>query len=138
MMWKAYHPRAFDFMGLIPEFLSEDNPEGAAAQFEGNYKRGGGWCPLGGWVFDPATNTIKRNRPQRVHKPVAETMLRDERIIVYPRFVQPWSEHFNRMLTEEPQVINYEGYTGNDRDRPHDAWVAIVQPDGKYEVARMD
>lgn len=93
-----------DMLGLIPEFLSEDDPRPAREQFNEAYAHGGGWRPFEGFVMagpddlywllypgDPPTRSLACCR------------LRDELIIVY--------QH---------------------------AWVAIVQPDGTYEIARMD
>lgn len=84
MYWKCHidPSHAAELVGMIPDFLSDYDDRPAAVQLDANYQHGGGWRPLKGWVFDPATSKIKYPGDPSV-SPVAETMLRDERIIVY-------------------------------------------------------
>lgn len=100
--WQLLHPRALDFLGFIPSFVSPDNPESAKDQLDNNYRHGGGWHAMPGWRFNVDSHTITYPGDPPL-KPVASAKLRDEAIYVY--------QH---------------------------AWVCIVQPDGKFEVARMD
>ena len=82
MLWKMYTPHALDLMGFIPSFLSVNDPRPAAEQFNENYAHGGGWRPLKGWVFDKNKRTIKYPGDP-VYRPVAETELHGETVIVY-------------------------------------------------------
>jgi hypothetical protein len=101
MYWSVY-AGSVDALGYIPDFLSNWDEESAAAQINKNYSHGGGWSPMNGWKFDPVTSALVYPGDQPM-KPLAETMLRDERILVYPS-----------------------------------AWVAIVQPNGAFQVAKVD
>ena len=101
--FELLHPQMTQAMlGFIPAFLSEHDPRSAREQIDENYQHGGGWRPLKGWVFLPATGVIKYPGDEAL-MPLASVTLRDERIYYYPH-----------------------------------SWVAIVGPDGAYEVARLD
>ena len=89
-------------LGYLPEFLSEDDPRSAKEQINQNYKHGGGWSPLDGWVFDPSNMSIKYPGDPAL-KPLAAAVLHKEKLYFYPH-----------------------------------AWLAIVQSDGTYEIARID
>lgn len=81
------HPRAEDFLGLIPNFLSEDDPRSAAAQFAENYSHGGGWSPMTGWRYDsapPSTPPFISYPGDPPYYAVAKATLRDETILVFP------------------------------------------------------
>jgi hypothetical protein len=78
----AYHPYASDFLGFIPQFLSERDPRPAKEQINERYAHGGGWFPFEGF---------KMNEDRSIQYPgdssyplVAEARLRDETILVYP------------------------------------------------------
>lgn len=99
------HPKATQAMlGLIPSFLSPNNPAPAKEQIDANYQHGGGWRKMEKWKYDPKTKAITypgdESRPEHL---LAEARLRDELILIYTH-----------------------------------AWVCIVQPDGYFEVARVD
>lgn len=73
-------------LGLIPEFLSEDDPRPAAEQFEENYSHGGGWSPMEklrvrGKPQDGITALLYPGDPPFIE--VGRTKLRDEWVIVY-------------------------------------------------------
>ncbi len=96
------HPKADqDMLGIIPEFLSEQDPRPAAAQIAENY--------IGGWSNSAGSRRIQltdrgMEYPGDPPRPlIAEAKLRDE-------------------------VIKF--YAG--------AWIAIVQPDGSFEIDRID
>ena len=79
---KFLHPRAnWDHVGLIPDMLSEHNPESATIQLNAGYGHGGGWDPFTGFKLNP-DNSIKYPGDPAL-KPIAEMQLRDERILVY-------------------------------------------------------
>lgn len=109
LTWTLKHPRmTMEHLGLIPTFLSEDDPRPAAKQIDVNYHFGGGWSPMKGWRMTPETGVISYGDPSAPDAdpplPVlAETRLRNEIILFY-----------------------------------ESAWVAIVQPDGSFEIARLD
>lgn len=67
-------------VGYIPSFLSEDNPEPAAKQFNANYAHGGGWQPMKGWTF---SNGVLSYPGDPQEHPVAKLTFRDETIYVY-------------------------------------------------------
>jgi len=87
-----------DELGFLPEFLDEEDPRLASAQFNANYI--GGWNPFPGFTMEGDTLQYPGDPPL---VPIAYTKLRDETIIFYPY-----------------------------------AFVAIKQPDGTFEVSRMD
>jgi len=74
-----------DALGLIPNFLSLDDPGTVAEQLNRNYAHGGGWSPFGKsqWQMDPNTFTLKYPGDPAM-LPIASTTLRDERVFVYP------------------------------------------------------
>lgn len=44
--WEQLHPQAtWAMLGYLPGFLDEADPDGAEAQFDKNYRRGGGFRP---------------------------------------------------------------------------------------------
>lgn len=102
IVWTNKHPEAcLDWLGFIPQMLSDADPRPTAAQFNENYAHGGGWRPFKGFSLQAdGSLTYPGDPPTRL---LYEARLRDELIRVY--------EH---------------------------AWVAIVQPDGSFEVSRMD
>jgi hypothetical protein len=99
--WTILDPRrTIADLGYIPSFLSKDDPRPAKEQFNANYPFGG-WRPMQGFrLRDDNSLSYPGDPPLR---PIAETQLRDELILVYPS-----------------------------------AWVAIIQRDRAFEVARLD
>ncbi len=90
-----------DNLGLIPAFLSEDDPRSARAQFHENYAHGGGGFSMKGWSMGPVGEIMYPGDP--AYQPIAVARLREEVIRIYPH-----------------------------------AWASITQPDGAFEVSRMD
>ena len=84
MAYHSLHPRfGMEQIGLIPYFLTEEDPRSAREQFDANYQHGGGWRPLEGWKFD--TKTLGLTYPGDPElMPIAFTMLREEKILFYP------------------------------------------------------
>lgn len=102
-MWKRLHPRATsDHLGLIQDFILDEDPRSAKEQLHAAYAHGGGWIPFKGFHLDMGTKDITYPGDEAL-PPLWYRRLRDEQIFVYPH-----------------------------------AWVLILQPDGSYEVARMD
>ena len=100
----ALDPRVTpDHLGLIPLFLSSENPSLAREQFDNNYAHGGGWRPMAGWTLREDSALIYEDGEDPPLLPIATAKLNDEVIFIYPN-----------------------------------AWVAIVQPEGSFEVSRMD
>ncbi len=113
MIWTQLHPRAtLDHLGLIPEFLDEDDPRSAAEQIADRYAHGGGWLPLPGW------------------------QLRQDKFIIYPtnspedrpEFYPCYFETILHPDSPKPEIIRVYPY----------AWVAVIQSNGSFEVARLD
>lgn len=97
-----FTPNDERYLGLIPTFLSEDDPRPAREQFAENYAFGGGWSPMPNWKLDENTRRLQYPGDPAM-RPRGIAHLRSETIIVY-----------------------------------ESAWVAIVQANGDFEVARMD
>ncbi len=78
-----HHPKATaEHLGLIPMFLSDDDPRPAKEQLHENYAHGGGWHPFNGFKLQADDSlTYPGDPPQR---PIAEMVLRDERVVLYP------------------------------------------------------
>lgn len=103
------HPHGtLEMLGFIPEFLDERNPAPAKEQLHHNYVHGGGWRPMKGFKFG---------------EPIAE--YGGTPCLVYPG--DPPIEPIAKAMLRDETIIVYNW-----------AWVAIVQKDGSYEVARMD
>ena len=83
MVWSLMNSGTIDDVGLIANFVSDDNPDPAAKQFDDNYQHGGGWRPFKGHKFDPMTLELSYPGDPPM-EPVATTNLRDEIIYVYP------------------------------------------------------
>lgn len=79
---KFLHPRAtWDHIGMIPEWLNENNPAKARDQLNAAYSHGGGWQPFKGFTLQPDNSlTYPGDPPQR---PIAEMHLREELIVQY-------------------------------------------------------
>lgn len=103
VQWKMLHPRmTIDHLGLIPEWLDDNNPQSAKEQIDQNYQHGGGWRSFKGFKMNEATKALSYPGDPPM-KPLAQAELRGELVLFY--------EH---------------------------AWVAIVQTDGTFDVARID
>lgn len=82
--WNILDPRyGIDALGFLPDMLNTDNPASAREQLDVAYRHGGGWRPFKGFVLNKDTMGIKYPGDP-VYHPIAETYLRDERIILYP------------------------------------------------------
>jgi len=98
------HPKATpDHVGLIPLWLSEQDPRPAKEQIHGNYGHGGGWRNMTGFRMASDEECVLRYPGDPPLKPIAVMRLRQERIFVYDAGI-----------------------------------VAIVQPNGSFEAARID
>lgn len=98
----ARHPLAtLDHFGHIPESLSDLDPRSAHEQLDAGYAHGGGWNDFPGFTMGEGDILTYPNDPP--YQPIAELLLRDERIILYQYSI-----------------------------------IAVVQPDGSFEVTRMD
>lgn len=82
--FKALTPEALlnDFLGYIPQFLSEDDPRPAKEQIHANYSHGGGWHRFIGHEFDQETLTLQYpdDPPMRAQ---VMAKLRNETIYVF-------------------------------------------------------
>lgn len=102
MIWIGLVPAAENYLGMIPEMVSADDPRPVAEQFNENYAHGGGWGPMVGWKLDLDDLIISYDDDTPL-SPVAVAKCRDETIVVY-----------------------------------RDAWAAIIDKDGNFQVSRMD
>jgi hypothetical protein len=80
------HPRGHLGLGLIPDFLSPDNPAKARDQLDSNYKHGGGWSPRENWrISNKEKMTIRYpGDPPLTPLAFAKLPLTDETIYIYP------------------------------------------------------
>jgi hypothetical protein len=69
-------------LGILPEFLDEDDPDGARAQLDKNYAHGGGYYPSVGFTLSPdrLTLTYPGDPPFRM---MAACRLRDEIVALF-------------------------------------------------------
>lgn len=104
--WALYNGANPEDLGLLPMFLTDENPAGAVEQIDSNYGHGGGWQDFDGFKL---TNHEEGESARLEYPgdpalwPMASTKLRDETVILFEC-----------------------------------SWVAVVQPDGKFRVARID
>ena len=83
MIWELIHPKMTpEHLGLIPLFLSEDDPRSAREQIHVRYAHGGGWHPYHGFKFNPKTYTLKHPGDPTL-RPLARAQLRTETILFY-------------------------------------------------------
>lgn len=79
---KALHPRVTaDHVGMIPNWLFENNPQSASVQLHNAYGHGGGWRPFIGFQLEDDNSLTFPGDPAL--KPIAEMHLRDELIFIY-------------------------------------------------------
>jgi len=98
-------------VGAIPFFLRENDPRPAREQFAERYAHGGGWSPFEGFALSV------REAPEGTRQGAYAIQYPDD---------PPYFELARAKLREELILVF-----------PH-AWVAIVQPDGSFEISRMD
>jgi hypothetical protein len=67
-------------LGLLPYFLSENDPRPAAEQFNEKYAHGGGWQPIPGCTLKGLTMRYPGDPP---FKAIAMMKLRDEVVLIY-------------------------------------------------------
>jgi hypothetical protein len=112
-------PRANgDHLGLIPMFLCEDDPRPAVEQFNERYAHGGGWRDLtvgdrGFHLMGGNPGMLKYSGDPPMH-PLASAYL--HRV----------GESGDDAWTGERIVVYESGF------------VAVIQPDGEFRVARLD
>jgi len=102
-----------EWLGLIPAMMSANDPTPVAEQVDANYQHGGGWRPLEGWNMDEDyTLTYKDYSESEDGDPPLKPLFQ--------------AEH-DRGGGVMEKVFFYDS-----------AWVNVVQPDGSFEVSRMD
>lgn len=97
-------------VGLIPAFLIGDDDRDAVAQLDARYAHGGGWHDFAGLRLEGWPEAA------RLVYPASEPHETDE---VY--------RELSRGVLRSETIIVFDH-----------SWVAVVQPDGSYRVARMD
>lgn len=100
--------RAVELLGYIPTFLAEDDPRSAKEQLHANYAHGGGWHEFKGFNFDPSKPEIEDWELRFPGDPPMKLIAATK-------------------LHDKEVIAVFEN-----------AWVAIVQKDLTYEIARMD
>jgi hypothetical protein len=81
-VWRALHPIIRpEHLGFLPGMLDDEDPRPAREQFDANYQHGGGWRPFTGYRVNPDGSLSYPGDPPIY--PLAMTMLRDERIMLY-------------------------------------------------------
>ena len=101
--------------GMLPMFLDAKDPRGAVAQLHESYAHGGGWQPFKGFTLAKADRNALG-----VFRPGGQFLQ-----LEYPED-PPMMEISRGHLREEVIVL----FQYN--------WVAVVQPSGEYEIARID
>lgn len=99
--------------GFIPYFLNEDSEADAVTQLSAGYAHGGGWRDFHGFTLSLAGGG----------KVVGEAP--DDYRLSYPG--DPSYKEISRINFRDETIVLF----------PH-GWVAVVQLDGTYRVARMD
>lgn len=104
-----------EHLGLIPYMLNSDDERTAAQQFDAAYQHGGGgWRPMQHWVLRPNDNIE--------YRPADDPDFEEDEGHDPP--LSPIAEIF---WGREERVLIYDY-----------GWVCIIQPNGAFEVARMD
>lgn len=83
--WALLHPKmTMEHLGLIPEWLRDDDPDPAWKQIDKNYQHGGGWRlgAMTAFVMNPKTHVLKYPGDPPL-APLATAQLRDEAIYFY-------------------------------------------------------
>lgn len=109
--WAVEHGLTQKSLGFIPQFLHTDDPRSAAEQFDDNYAHGGGWNP-------------SPNMAAKWH------ISDHDGALIYGNGGEPAPEAHRLLATAELRDERIHFYDGG--------WVAIIQPDGSFEVERMD
>jgi hypothetical protein len=112
MLWIAKHPQ-FDpeMLGYLPYMFDDRDPRPAREQANENYSPMG-WSPMKGFTMLPNGDLAYPGDPPT--KLLAETILH--------------ANYVNPLDTTKQEIIRFYEH----------AWVVIIQPDGSWEVSRMD
>lgn len=110
--WQTTRPAVN--LGYLPFFLDNENPRSAVEQLHANYTHGGGWNDFHGFEL------IRTGQPQPDYPWHGSYTLR------YPDD-PPYEELARTHLHDSECIVLFS----------HD-WVAVIQKDGNYRVARMD
>jgi hypothetical protein len=97
-----------DMLGFIPSFLREDDPRPAAEQIDDRYAHGGGWRNFNDDKWSFDPSTMSLTYDAQSEDAELYIPLAEARL-------------------RDERILYYDL-----------SWVAIVQPDGSYEVARLD
>jgi hypothetical protein len=68
-------------LGLLPDFIDQNDPRPAREQFDANYQHGGGWHPIPG--FENTKGVSIAYPGDKEYHPIAMWPLRGELIVVY-------------------------------------------------------
>jgi hypothetical protein len=109
--WAVEHGYTQEMLGFLPQFLHTDDPRPAAEQFDENYAHGGGWNP-------------HPNMAPLWH------ISDHDKALIYGDGAEPAPEVHRLLATAQLRDERIHFFDGS--------WVAIIQPDGSFEVERMD
>ena len=70
-----------DELGMLPDFINQNDKRPARVQFDANYQHGGGWHPIKGFIHRKGLTLEYPGDPPL--EPIAMWPLRDEMIVVY-------------------------------------------------------
>lgn len=108
------HWSNMEVAGLLPEIILADDPRPAKEQFAERYAHGGGWNPMSNWLYKPAQPGFPGGA-SLVYNSSDEEDDAEE----YPEV--------SRTTVNNETLILFEC-----------EFLAIVQPDGSFEVDRVD
>jgi hypothetical protein len=82
IVWEMLHPQMRpDMLGLLIDWLDDDDPRPAREQFNSHYGHGGGWRPFSGFKLTPSNTLTYPEDPPLV--PLARAFLREEMVLFY-------------------------------------------------------
>jgi hypothetical protein len=83
IIWEMLHPKMTpEHLGLIPLWISDNDPDPAWKQIDKNYAHGGGWRH-GTMNFKMDENHVLTYPEDPPLRPLARALLRDELILFY-------------------------------------------------------
>ena len=109
---KTHGVHLTDAVGLIPAFFDPSDARDAREQIEDNYAHGGGWRPHPTpehWTFDPQTLTVTYDDKDPYEEP------------------EQYHALASAKLPNGQAIIVFQS-----------AWLLVVDPDGKWQIARVD
>lgn len=82
LLFELFNGARPDHLGIIPNFLNENDPDPAREQFNYHYSHGGGWRPFNGFTMNEDKSITYPDDPPLPL--LAEAKFRNETIRIYP------------------------------------------------------